>query len=211
MDVSSKTGFTFESMKSFSSILIIIFLLFGCQSEGVRLKGVWIEKYTSNINANGEEYISLDQRRRILDFRNDTVLVKNFYVHFYNRESRIDTGTYSLNDQHLSIEYAAEINEYGCTITSDSLVLDFYSENPEISILRRLPEYNLGKLDSVFYEKLISSSFQILDSIRIEFNDYGEIITPSFNLNFGDQQLWTLETYGGELFLLVDGIFGLFV
>lgn len=191
-------------------IIGILISIIGCNSKQAELQKLWIGKYSVHHPNTENESISNGQRR-IFRFESDSLRIKNFYFDFLTDENKINVVGYQIKEGMIILNEGDKVDTLQYEISTDGLSLNYDRENFRKSIYENLPEYHLANRDnreSIFFEFLISSSFEILDSVRIEFRNDGRLIIPNFDFHIGDNQLWMIDRYEEELFLVFDGFFG---
>jgi hypothetical protein len=185
----------------------LLLLLTGCNSINNDLQQNWIGKYTIHQANSKDESISRG-KRQILKFENDSLRIKNFYFDFILDTNDTRTSAYHLEDDLLFISSKGQSDTLKIELTKDSFVLNYLDSYPIKAVFEKLPAYQLASRELELYNFLISSSFKMLDSVRVEFKDDGELILPNFDFLLGDNQFWMIDKYDEELFLVIDGIWG---
>lgn len=193
-------------MRILQIIGILIFIT-GCNSKQTELQRLWIGKYSVHHPNTENESISNGQRS-IFRFESDSLRIKNFYFDFLTDENKIDVVGYQIKEGMILLNEGNKVDTLQYEISIDGLSLNYDRENFRKSVYENLSEYHLANRESMFFEFLISSSFEILDSVRVEFRDDASIIIPNFDFHLGDNQLWMIDRYEEELFLVIDGFFG---
>ena len=194
-------------MSRILQIIGILIFVSGCNSEKSELQELWIGKYSVHHSNSENESIS-DGQRKILRFKKDSLQIKNFYFDFITDTNDIHTIKYQVKSDRILLNEKNGIDTFNYKFSLDSLLLSYYNQYPRKSVYQKLPKYNLASKELELYKLLTSSSFEILDSIRIEFKNDGRLIIPNFNLSIGDNQFWMIDKYKGELFLVIDGFSG---
>ncbi len=194
-------------MKLIPQIIGILLLISGCNSKEKELQKNWIGKYSVHHENTNDESIDGGQRR-ILKFSRDSLTIKNFYFDFITDTNYTHNAQYSLDSDFLIIYDKDKRDTFKIELSKDSISLNYFDYYPRRSVFEKLPEYELDYQKSELNDFLTSSSFEILDSIRIEFRDNARLITPNFDFSIGDNQIWMIDEFEKELFLVIDGLFG---
>ena len=192
-------------MNRILQIVGILLLLNGCYSRENDLQKNWIGKYSAHDASTEGESISRVERR-ILKFKNDSLTIKKFYYDFISDTSYTHTSAYDLENNLLIVFDKDKRDTIKIELFKDSIALVYYDSSR--SVFEKLPKYELASKESELYEFLISSSFEMLDSIRVEFRENATLIIPNINVFLGDNQIWMIDKFEEELFLVIDGIFG---
>ena len=194
-------------MKHFFRTLVIAITIIGCNSKENDLQHLWIAKYSIQ-HADLDKEVSNKGARRILAFGQGKLSIKNFSFDFLLDENAIEQVNYELKEDFVFLMKANQIDTLLYQVAMDSLVLNSQEDDSVKSIYEKLPKYSLADRKDELYQFLATSSFECFDSVRIEFRNDGQLIIPNFDFKVGDNQLWMLDEYEGELFLITDGFFG---
>lgn len=194
-------------MKRILQIIGILIFLNGCNSRENGVQQNWIGKYSVHHANTKDESISNGQRS-IFKFEKDRLTVKKFYFDFISDTNDIYTTKYNLDNNSILVSNEGKRDTFKFELSDDSLSLSYFNYYERKSVFEKLPEYRLAYKESELYDFLISSSFVMLDSIRVEFRDNGRLIIPNFDFSLGDNQFWMIDKFEEELFLVVDGLFG---
>ena len=194
-------------MKFIPNIIVVALLFLGCDSKETELQKTWIGKY--RIYDSKEEGKSIVKGpKRIFDFENDTVRFKNLFFDFLTDTNKTNSLKYNLSEDWLIVYGENKVDSTYCKISKDSLVLKYNQEEYEESVFWKLEKYRLAQNKDDFYNYLVSSSFEVFDSIRVEFCENSSMIVSDFNFRMGYNQYWRIEKFKDELFLLTDGLSG---
>lgn len=194
-------------MKRILQFIGILIFMIGCNSEGDELQNLWIGKYIVH-DPNTENESFSNAPRNIFKFDKDSLKVKRFYSDFSTDTNDINGVEYQLKDEMILLKTEGKFDTFNIEISLDSLAIIYDLDYPRKIVYSRLSKYNLANRESEFQKLLLSSSYNIFDSVRIEFQDNASLIIPNFDFNVGDDQLWMIDKYKEELFLVVDGFFG---
>jgi hypothetical protein len=195
-------------MKGIIQLLSIFLLIAACNPAEHELQQTWIEKYSIH-DANTEAPSFHKGQRSILKIEEDHLGLKILQSDlFADKDPSIYKYTYSLQNDLLLLFDNGKRDTLQYAISGDSLSLRYADNFARTSVYVKLPEYHLAHQESALYEFLTASSFQMLDSIRVQFFDDGRLIIPNFNFALGDHQLWILDKFEEELFLVIDGFSG---
>lgn len=181
--------------------------MLGCNSKNQKLQGLWIGKYSVHHPDTQDESIG-DGQRRLLNFENDQLAIKNFHFDFLTDINDTDIVDYETQNDKIILIGEDRVDTINYSFSERKLLLANTQDNPRQSFFEKLPRTELATRESEFKELLLSSSFEIFDSIRIEFKYDGRLIIPNYDFHVGDNQLWMVDEYERELFLVVDGLFG---
>ena len=194
-------------MNRILQIIVILLFTSGCNSKKDELQQNWIGKYSVH-NAGTEDESLGSGLRGIFKFEKDSVRIKKFYFDFLSDTNDIHTAEYNLENGLIFLIDEEKTDTIGFDLSKDSLSFNYFDHYERRSVFERLPKYNLAYKESEIYEFLISSSFEMLDSIRVEFRNNGRLIIPNFDFSLGDNQIWMIDKFEDELFLVIDGFFG---
>jgi hypothetical protein len=194
-------------MNRILQIIIILLFISGCNSKKDELQQNWIGKYSVHHADTEDESIS-SGLRSIFKFEKDSVRIKNFYFDFLTDTNDVHSIKYYINKDLILLIEEGKKDTFNYELSKGSLSLNYSDSYARRSVFEKMPEYDLANKESEFYELLVSSSFEIFDSVRVEFRDNSRLIIPNFDFSFGDNQFWMIDKYEGELFLVVDGFFG---
>ena len=194
-------------MKIIPKIIVVTILFLGCDSKEIDLQKMWIGKYRIyNVNKEGKSIGKVPER--VLAFENDTVQFKDLSFDYLTDTNKTKSFKYSLSGDWLIVFVENRIDSTYCKISKDSLVLKFNRRIQEEAVYWKLKKYRLAQNEDDFYNYLVTSSFEISDSIRVEFGEDSSIIVSDLNFRIGDNQYWRIEKFKDELFLLTDGLSG---
>lgn len=194
-------------MKFFIPLMLLIFIL-GCNPKQPNIRGSWISKYRLDLNQVEESKVDPWFVQKIFDFREDSLIVRDFYSELSFDTNETGTRPYSLGKGRLIIHGGEQVDEFDVLISEDTMVLSRQEDKVKI-VFERLSRSGAGVEENRFYNYLISNQFTIeSDTILVEFSRSGLIITSAFDYYIGDDELWQIDNYGGELILVFDGTLG---
>lgn len=187
-------------MKNFLIIIISVFVFWGCKKTDS--KQVWIG--THYYNSHDSSFID-NLPRQIFYFENDSVVVKGFYEQFIGEDNQIYKYPYHFYNDDLVISFEHRTDTIPYRIEQNKMKR-LNSNNKHIIIsYQLLPTYNQVENTSKLYNELTSSTFEIVgDSLQIEFQDNHRFIKNKIDKRFGSNQLWMLDSFQNELFLVID-------
>jgi hypothetical protein len=198
-------------------IFLILFIIPGGSEEGDdKLQGMWTEKYTVIRSGSGIEKASLINSRKMLYFFEDSVLIKKFPFDFVTPGDYFKSGVYEHYDSEIIIE-DGEISETFMIrkLDNDLLILESERDGGYIKmIFQRLHKNDLASKEEEVLEFLTTNNFEITngDSTgRIKFNKDGTFEVSEFSLKLSDNNLWAMDQFNDELFVLTDGVMGFFM
>lgn len=192
-------------MKRILQVIGVLTILYGCNSEGSELRETWIAKYAIDEVGTKNEYLN-DRVNAILKFEKDSIRIKNFDLAILTNTNEFSDLSYELGSKEIcTLDKNNARDTFSYELSYDTLTLNYHKITSSTFIFEKLPKYNLGHLANEFQKQLISSSFIIFDSIRLEFKVDGKIIASDFDFRLGDKERWLVDTFDGELFLLIDG------
>lgn len=194
-------------MKISSFITLIIILLFSCGTDEYKIQKAWIGKYEVQYSGAQGEQISKTALRQIIQFDQDSLVIKRFPFNFFNGESskRTSQAYKILDNQILTAQDTFNIQN----VFSDGLIISFDSEYTKRIVYEELVRYNQAERANELIDFLISNTFTTQkDTTIMEFRKNWSYVSPSFNFGAGSNQSWMIDTFENELFLVFDGSYG---
>lgn len=190
-------------MKNIFSIIIISFILFGCKKLELEApsesKPVWIATHNYQ---NGDSSLSDNLPRQIYFFEKDSLIHKKFYFQFIGEDNEEKQYAYEMNGDELII-----FREDGNDTLQYSIQENTMKMNDKDSkvINQRLPKYNQAAKAAQLSKFLLTTSFEIIEKkINIEFREDIRFVKNPLEPTFSDLQLWMLDSFQNELFLVID-------
>lgn len=188
-------------MKNIFSIIIISFILFSCEKPELESESeqVWIG--THNYQNSGSS-LSDNSPRQVYFFEKDSLIYKNFFFQFIGEDNEEKQYAYETNGDELIIFREDKNDTLQYHIQQDTMRMNY--GNYEV-INQRLPKYNQATKAAQLSKFLLTTSFEIIEKkINIEFREDIRFVKNPLEPRFGDNQLWMLDNFQNELFLVID-------
>lgn len=198
-----------KHMRYLFQMLGVLLLGLCCQSEKeCDLKGMWIGKYCIEYDHGNDTAYHYDGIRKILDFDEDTMAMKSFHWGCMFMGPRYkESKFYQYEDSLVILD--KEVGTMRYKLSEDSLILfsekDFLFE----MVWEQIDTFSLASKKEKFNDLLLSFSFKLSDSVRIEFTENKEVVASNFYYSLGIGEHWRLDYYKSELFLVIGAFQGI--
>ncbi len=195
-------------MKYIAVIFILTHSLLHCNNYSENecdisdIQGDWILKYSFTEKNNR----NLQSPTKILNFQQDTLRVFNFFS--YAPKSKYEkVKTFELKNKVIIYKTEQTIDSFNLVkLSNDTLII---GKSNYYQVFERLPKYEKSKQKEHFLKTLISSIFWISpDKHEIEFFQGGRLINGDLKVKFENDQLWRIEQYKKEIFLVFNDFLG---
>lgn len=193
-------------LKTSSLFIVISLSILSCQSSNNKIQKTWISKYDVFYSESEGEMIGEFALRKIIQFRQDSILIKQFNFNCFEEEEGTKLMHYKRKDNLIFMDKDT-FNLIG--IYPDSLIMSLQSNYPERIIYEKLDRYEQAKRENELIKLLTTHTFTTQnDTIKIEFRKNGTYVSPSFNFGEGSNQCWMIDKFEDELFIVFDGFLG---
>ena len=184
--------------------ILLIFIICGCgTSNKEKIQKTWIGKYNVLNVGTKNERLGHNGVRSILKFEEEQLTTKRFHDDFITDSNEEVSKSYKIKDKKILLEDDSMLIQ---TIFEDSLV--FFSDSYKV-VYEKLQRYNQGQREKELFDFITSNTFSIQeDTVQIEFRKDGTYVSDNFKVGVGSNQLWMLDKFEDELFLVLDGFWG---
>ena len=160
--------------------------------------GTYLDMKPSGFNMNYYFYWP----RNIIAFKEDSIISKSFYIHPHPNIQEINSYKFYRNE-NISIQIPDRRPDTICyEITSDSIIANHKLTKYRI-VYKPFMKFGAIENDSLFLEYLTSSTFEMSNSRRIEFNEtWGTLITSDSENYICSKGNWMVDSYENETFIL---------
>ncbi len=177
--------------------MAIAIILCSCGNDEKLIEGDWIEIE--------KEFPYVE--KNIFSFAGKTVHIQNFNFEYEYHNKRIRKGEFEIKGEDLVLRFGEE---------SDTLEIKFdESGQPELSnngiesFLRKIEHFKTNRQREFLNTILTESIFKFSDdTVRYEFSEGGKFYTDAIGRDFPTGQIWNIEEFKGELFLVIGYGFG---
>lgn len=185
-------------IKTCISAFTLAMILCSCGNYGKSIEGDWIE-----IDKNFP-YVDKD----IYSFNRKNVSIQNFNFEYGYHDNQIKKGDFEIKGESLVLCFDEKL---------DTLEINFDNNGrPELkrdngieSFLVKIEHFESKKQRELLNTVLTESIFKFSDdTVRYEFSDDGKFYTDAIGRDFPSGQMWNIEEFKDELFLVIGYGFG---
>jgi hypothetical protein len=195
-------------MEKLIFFIILTLNIIGCKQSDNILKGDWVIKYYS-YSLDGEE--KYHYPKIILSFDSDSVVINRFIFEF--EESEVDkiTAKY-VKEKNIVVIFLKEGNDTleVLSLTNKEFIFIGKDSQPSKYVCEKLKRFKQGKNKDKLLNQLKNTVYkddlQSIDSSWIEFRENYIFYNSELLSYLTSNQFWDIQTFEGELFLILDGL-----
>ncbi|MEO1514169.1 MAG: hypothetical protein AAFV95_04125 [Bacteroidota bacterium] len=189
--------------KRLFSIAMLLAVMCACEGpEREKIQKTWISKYSIDSFEEDNEKTGSPSLSIVAKLGETQLTLKSLSSNASDGGNDRIVKDYTVQDRQLLV---GKENLFLQALSEDSLVVSVQSNSTEKFVFEALQKHRQGSREGEFSRLLTSERFALQsDSIQIEFRDDGTYLSDDLFFGAGGRQLWGVDQFDGELFLVLN-------